>query len=74
MKTARLIIDVQQALCTGEFAAFEVDRVIDRINLVSQTAREAGVMFVVTQLLITIRLCATSAALGLGRWRSLLIR
>ena len=49
MTTALLIIDVQQALCTGEFAAFEVERVIDRINLVSRKARAAGVPVVIIQ-------------------------
>lgn len=35
MGTALLIIDVQQALCTGEYAAFEADRVIAAINQLS---------------------------------------
>ena len=35
MTTALLIIDVQQALCSGEYEAFEAQRVIERINLVS---------------------------------------
>lgn len=43
MKTALLIIDVQNALCFGEYAAFESQRVIDRINHVSAKARKAGV-------------------------------
>ncbi len=49
MTTAMLVIDVQRALCTGEFAAFEVDRVIDRINLVCRKARAAGVPVVFIQ-------------------------
>lgn len=49
MKTALLIIDVQQALCTGEYAAFEAERVIDRINVVSRKARAAGAPVVVIQ-------------------------
>jgi nicotinamidase-related amidase len=49
MTTALLIIDVQQALCSGEYEAFECKRVIERINLVSQKAREAGAPVVVIQ-------------------------
>ena len=48
MKTAFLIIDVQQALCTGEWAAFDIGRVVDRINDVLEKARaaEATVVFI----------------------------
>lgn len=49
MSTALLIIDVQQALCSGECEAFESKRVIERINLVSRKAREAGATVVVIQ-------------------------
>ncbi len=49
MTTALLIIDVQQALCSGPYAAFESDRVIQRINLVSQRARKAGALVVLIQ-------------------------
>lgn len=49
MNTALLIIDVQQALCSGEYGAFEADRVIERINLVSARARAAGAPVVVIQ-------------------------
>ena len=49
MPTALLIIDVQQVLCPGADAAFDVERVIDRINLVSQKARAAGALVVVIQ-------------------------
>jgi nicotinamidase-related amidase len=42
MTSALLIIDVQQALCSGEDAAFESRRVVDRINTVSAKARVAG--------------------------------
>jgi nicotinamidase-related amidase len=42
MPTALLVIDVQQALCYGEYAAFEAPRVIDRINLVSDRCRNIG--------------------------------
>ena len=47
--TALLIIDVQQALCSGEYEAFECERVIERINLVSGKARTAGAPVVVIQ-------------------------
>ncbi|MCA0242214.1 MAG: cysteine hydrolase [Proteobacteria bacterium] len=49
MNTALLIIDVQQALCAGEYRAFDVDRVIERINLVAAKARQAGALVVVIQ-------------------------
>jgi nicotinamidase-related amidase len=49
MTSALLIIDVQQALCTGQYAAFEVDRVIERINEVSRRVRAAGLPVVVIQ-------------------------
>ncbi len=49
MSTALLVIDVQQALCYGEYAAFEAERVIERINLVSRKARAAGAPVVVIQ-------------------------
>ena len=49
MPAAMLIIDVQQILCSGDQAAYEVDRVIDRINLVSRKARAAGALVVVIQ-------------------------
>lgn len=49
MPTALLIIDVQQVLCSGKYAAFEVERVIDRINLVSRKVRESGELVVVIQ-------------------------
>jgi nicotinamidase-related amidase len=49
MATALLIIDVQHALCHGEYAAFEADRVISNINSVSQRVRESGGLVVVIQ-------------------------
>lgn len=42
MKSALLIIDVQRALCTGQWAVFDVDRVVERINQVAANARAAG--------------------------------
>jgi nicotinamidase-related amidase len=49
MGTALLIIDVQQALCSGEYEAFEHQRVIERINLVARKVRDAGSTVVVIQ-------------------------
>ena len=49
MPAAILIIDVQQIMCSGEYAAYEVERVIDRINLISGKARSAGALVVVIQ-------------------------
>lgn len=49
MTTALLIIDVQQALSSGAYAAFEVDRLIDTINAVAATARQAGAPVIVIQ-------------------------
>jgi nicotinamidase-related amidase len=42
MKTAVLVIDMQQALCRGNWAAFEIDRVIAHINQVTERARQVG--------------------------------
>ena len=42
MKTAVLVIDVQQGLCEGEGKAFDCDGLITRINLVTSKARLAG--------------------------------
>lgn len=49
MTTALLIIDIQHALCQGDEAAFDIDRVIDRINSVSAKARAAGLPVVLVQ-------------------------
>lgn len=49
MSAALLIIDVQQILCAGPKTAHDADGVINRINLVSRAAREAGVVVVVIQ-------------------------
>jgi nicotinamidase-related amidase len=49
MKSALLIIDVQQALCSGEWAAFDIDRVVDRINGVAAKARAAGIPVILIQ-------------------------
>jgi nicotinamidase-related amidase len=42
MKTAVLVIDVQQGLCEGEGKAFDCEGVITRINRVTRKARDAG--------------------------------
>lgn len=49
MKSALLIIDVQQALCSGPWAVFDVDNVVDRINAVAVKARAAGMPVVLIQ-------------------------
>jgi nicotinamidase-related amidase len=49
MKSALLVIDVQRHICLGKYAAFEADRVIERINEVSQRARAAGVPVIFIQ-------------------------
>ncbi len=49
MTTALLIIDVQQALCSGDHQAFEAQRVIERINLVSRQFRQTGAPVVLVQ-------------------------
>ena len=49
MKTALLIIDVQQGLCEGEGRTFESDRVIARINHAAAMMRSAGLLVVFIQ-------------------------
>ncbi|AOE85354.1 cysteine hydrolase family protein [Pseudomonas sp. TCU-HL1] len=49
MNTALLIIDVQRAISVGQYAAFEIDRVIGNINGLSARARAAGLPVVVIQ-------------------------
>ncbi|CAN5882536.1 cysteine hydrolase family protein [soil metagenome] len=49
MKSALLIIDVQEALCTGEWAMFDIERVLDTVNGLSARARAAGVPVVLVQ-------------------------
>ncbi|KAA0972949.1 cysteine hydrolase family protein [Pseudomonas sp. ANT_H12B] len=49
MATALLIIDVQQALCTGQDECFEIKRVIPNINYLSAKAREAGIPVILIQ-------------------------
>lgn len=49
MSAALLVIDVQQALCFGDEAAFESERLIERINHLSDKARREGVPVVMVQ-------------------------
>lgn len=49
MKTALLIIDVQNALCRGQWAVFDVENVVNRINHLSKAARSVGVPVVLIQ-------------------------
>ncbi|MFJ2281139.1 cysteine hydrolase family protein [Pseudomonas sp. NPDC087803] len=49
MSTALLIIDVQHALCSGQYQCFDIYRVIDTINQLSTRARAAGVPVVLVQ-------------------------
>lgn len=49
MTTAVLVIDVQNALCHGPWAAWEAGPLIDRINTITARARAAGVPVVFIQ-------------------------
>ena len=49
MTTALLIIDVQEALCSGPYGAFDAPGVLQRINHVSGLARAAGALVVLIQ-------------------------
>ncbi|QTD31326.1 cysteine hydrolase family protein [Pseudomonas fluorescens] len=49
MTTALLIIDVQRALCTGEYECHDIKRVIDTINGLSTRARKSGIPVVLIQ-------------------------
>lgn len=49
MSAALLVIDVQQALCFGEEAAFESERLIERVNHLSEQARRSGIPVVMVQ-------------------------
>lgn len=49
MSTALLIIDVQRALCTGEYECFDIQRVIDTINDLSTKARAADIPVILIQ-------------------------
>jgi len=49
MKLAVLVIDVQHALCTGEYAVFEAGNLIGRINDVLEKARAAATLVIFIQ-------------------------
>lgn len=49
MSTALLIIDVQRALCEGEYACHDIEAVIGRLNDVIGRARAAGAPVVFVQ-------------------------
>ncbi|PMQ08223.1 Streptothricin hydrolase [Pseudomonas sp. AD21] len=49
MSSALLIIDVQQALCSGQYQCFDIHRVIDTINQLSTRARNCRVPVVLIQ-------------------------
>ena len=49
MRCALLVIDVQQALCSGEWGAFDIDRVVDRINELAARARSVGAPVLIIQ-------------------------
>lgn len=49
MRTAVLVIDVQQELCEGPDAPWEIDRVIANINAVTSRARAAGTPVILIQ-------------------------
>lgn len=49
MKSALLVIDVQNVLCRGQWAAYDIDRVVDRINEVVAKARAVSAPVVLIQ-------------------------
>lgn len=49
MKPAVIVIDVQSALCSGEYAAFEAPQMIERINALTRAARAASVPVIFVQ-------------------------
>jgi len=49
MSTALLIIDVQRALCAGEYECFDIKRIIDTINGLSAKARKANIPVILIQ-------------------------
>jgi nicotinamidase-related amidase len=49
MTSALLVIDVQKGLCTGRWAAFDIDRVIGNINTIAAKARAVGAPVVFIQ-------------------------
>jgi nicotinamidase-related amidase len=49
MKSALLIIDVQNAICSGQWAAYDIDRIVDRVNRVAARVRAVGAPVVLVQ-------------------------
>jgi nicotinamidase-related amidase len=49
MKSALLIIDVQNVLCVGKWACFDIDAVVDRINAIAAAVRASGNIVVFVQ-------------------------
>lgn len=49
MNSALLVIDVQQALCSGQWAAHNIERLVDRINAVTARARIARLPVILVQ-------------------------
>ncbi|WP_242209683.1 MULTISPECIES: cysteine hydrolase family protein [unclassified Pseudomonas] len=49
MTTALLIVDVQRALCSGEYQCYDIHGIIEKINGLSSRARRAGVPVVLIQ-------------------------
>ena len=49
MTSALLVIDMQQALCVGEWAAHDIGRVLQRVNGLIDRARAAGAPVVLIQ-------------------------
>ena len=49
MTTALLVIDLQRAMCSGEYAMADIDAVTDRINTLAEQARAAGAPVVLIQ-------------------------
>jgi nicotinamidase-related amidase len=49
MTTALLIIDIQQALCSGDDAAFGIESVIEKVNALSARARACGSPVILVQ-------------------------
>ncbi|MEP7084336.1 MAG: cysteine hydrolase family protein [Betaproteobacteria bacterium] len=49
MKSALLVIDVQDALCSGNWAAYDIDRIVERINQLAAKARAVGAPVVFIQ-------------------------
>ncbi len=49
MKPALLIVDVQTAICSGRWAAFDIERVVERIDGLAERARAAAVPAILIQ-------------------------